>query len=116
MLFFDSLRYIQLTDPTKQTLPSGVKKAPKQSKEAKSYGSIPIASAASPLSGWQLLAIPSLRSLIISAFALSFVSTAFETVFVLFAYTPIEVGGLAFNVSVESRTFPGVFPLIRNQF
>lgn len=59
---------------------------------------MPVAPAAAPLSAWQLLAIPSLRSLIVSSFALSFVSTAFDTVFVLFAYTPIETGGLAFNV------------------
>ena len=77
----------------------------KQPKTAKFYGSIPVAPAAAPLSARELLAIPFLRSLIISGFALSFVSAAFDAVFVLFAYSPIEVGGLAFSVRVGSRRF-----------
>ena len=80
----------------------------KQPKKAKSYGSVPAATAAAPLSARQLFAIPFLRSLIISGFALSFVSTAFDAVFVLFAYTPVEVGGLGFSVRIESRRSPDV--------
>ena len=64
--------------------------------------------AAAPLSARQLFAIPFLRSLIISGFALSFVSAAFDAVFVLFAYTPIDVGGLAFSVRIGSVKFPDV--------
>ena len=75
---------------------------------AKSYGSVPVAPAAAPLSARELFAIPFLRSLIISGFALSFISAAFDAVFVLFAYTPIEVGGLAFSVRIGSRKFPDV--------
>ena len=77
----------------------------KQHKKAKSYGSVPAATTAAPLSARQLFAIPFLQSLIISGFALSFVSTAFDTVFVLFAYTPVEVGGLGFSVRIGSRRF-----------
>lgn len=77
----------------------------KQPKKAKSYGSVPVPLAAAPLSARELFAIPFLRSLIISGFALSFVSGAFDAVFVLFAYTPIEVGGLAFSVRLGSQNF-----------
>jgi len=48
-----------------------------------------------------------LQSLIISAFVLSFLTAAFDTVFVLFAYTPIEVGGLAFSVRAGSSKGSG---------
>jgi len=82
-----------------ETLPSKKAQLQKQPKKAKSYGSVPVAPPVAPLSARELFAIPFLRSLIVSGFALSFVSGAFETVFVLFAYTPIEVGGLAFNAS-----------------
>ena len=91
---------VSLTNVSTQTLPSKGEEISKKSKEVMSYGSIPAPPATTPLSAWQLLAIPSLRSLVISGFALSFVSTAFDTVFVLFAYTPIKAGGLGFNVCV----------------
>jgi hypothetical protein len=110
------LWYASLTELLKQTLPSKGKNSPKQSKEAKSYGSIPNAPIATPLSAWQLFAFPSLRSLIISSFALSFVSTAFDTVFVLFAYTPVEAGGLAFNVCVDFQIFPDIPLTQQHQF
>jgi len=70
---------------------------------------VPVVPTAAPLSARQLLAIPFLQSLIISAFALAFIATAFDTVFVLFAYTPIEVGGLGFSVRTGSRKFPDVY-------
>ncbi|KAF9791178.1 MFS general substrate transporter [Thelephora terrestris] len=82
-----------------ETRPSEGKKTQKLPHEAKSYGSIPAALTAAPLAPLQLFAIPSLRWLIISGFALAFVSSAFDTVFVLFAYTPIDVGGLSFDAS-----------------
>jgi hypothetical protein len=43
-----------------------------------------------------------------SGFALAFVSAAFDAVFVLFAYTPIDAGGLAFTVRTGSQKFPDV--------
>jgi len=46
----------------------------------------------------QLLAIPIVQALCVSAFALSFLSAAFEVLFVLFCYSPILSGGLAFSV------------------
>ena len=46
-----------------------------------------------------LLRLPVLRALCISGCALSFVGSAFDVVFVLFCYSPIKSGGLAFSVS-----------------
>ncbi|KAJ6472387.1 major facilitator superfamily domain-containing protein [Mycena vulgaris] len=46
-----------------------------------------------------LLAIPSVRTLAWSSFAMSFIGTGHSVVFVLFCYTPIEKGGLAFSVT-----------------
>lgn len=46
----------------------------------------------------QLLAMPIIRTICMSAYMLSFISTAFEVIFVLFCYSPIEQGGLGFSV------------------
>ncbi|KAJ7771708.1 major facilitator superfamily domain-containing protein, partial [Mycena metata] len=51
------------------------------------------------LSAMQLLAIPMIRALTASGFCLSFIGTAFDVVFILFCYTPIERGGLSFSVN-----------------
>ncbi|KAJ7684667.1 major facilitator superfamily domain-containing protein [Mycena polygramma] len=51
------------------------------------------------LGAMDLLAIPMMRALTISAFTLAFIGTAFDVVFVLFCYTPIERGGLSFSVN-----------------
>lgn len=51
------------------------------------------------LSARELLTIPSIRALCTSGFALSFICTSFDVVFVLFCYSPIQSGGLAFSVS-----------------
>ena len=53
------------------------------------------------LSMRQLFAIPIIGALCLSGCALCFVATAFDAVFVLFCYTPIESGGLSFNVRVS---------------
>ncbi|THV07911.1 major facilitator superfamily multidrug-resistance, DHA1 sub-family [Dendrothele bispora CBS 962.96] len=45
-----------------------------------------------------LLSIPIIRTISESAFFLSFISTAFDVVFVLFCYSPIHSGGLALSV------------------
>jgi len=55
--------------------------------------------AAQPPSVKNLLSIPIIRSLSASGCALSFIATAFDVVFVLFCYSPIETGGLAFSAS-----------------
>ncbi|KAJ7197173.1 major facilitator superfamily domain-containing protein [Mycena pura] len=52
-----------------------------------------------PLGVMDLLSIPMMRALTASAFALGFIGTAFDVVFVLFCYTPIEHGGLSFSVN-----------------
>ena len=48
-----------------------------------------------------LLALPTMRALCLSGFALSFVGTAFDVLFVLFCYSPITSGGLSFTVSAH---------------
>ncbi|KAG2158160.1 major facilitator superfamily domain-containing protein [Suillus bovinus] len=47
----------------------------------------------------KLLLIPIMSSLAVSGFMLSCLATSFDVVFVLFCYTPIELGGLAFSAS-----------------
>jgi hypothetical protein len=46
----------------------------------------------------ELLQNPAIRSLSLSGAALAFIATAYDVVFVLFCYTPIKTGGLAFTV------------------
>lgn len=53
---------------------------------------------AKPLSTKELLANQMIRCLCTSACFLSFVTTAFDVVFVLFCYTPIQKGGLGLQV------------------
>lgn len=45
-----------------------------------------------------LFAIPIISALCLSGCALCFIATAFDAVFVLFCYTPIDAGGLSFEV------------------
>ncbi|KAJ4467452.1 major facilitator superfamily domain-containing protein [Lentinula edodes] len=54
---------------------------------------------AKPLSTKELLANQMIRCLCTSACFLSFVTTAFDVVFVLFCYTPIQKGGLGLQTS-----------------
>ncbi|KAI0797879.1 MFS general substrate transporter [Abortiporus biennis] len=46
-----------------------------------------------------LLSIPVVKALCLSGCALSFINTAFDVIFVLFCYTPIESGGLSFSAA-----------------
>ncbi|KAF8905972.1 major facilitator superfamily domain-containing protein [Gymnopilus junonius] len=52
-----------------------------------------------PISVFYLLRNPVIRSLCISGTALCFTATAFDAVFVLYCYTPIQLGGLDFSAS-----------------
>ncbi|KAH0830406.1 major facilitator superfamily domain-containing protein [Lanmaoa asiatica] len=52
-----------------------------------------------PMDLRQLLSLPIIWALAMSGFALSFLATAFDVVFVLFCYSPVHSGGLAFSVS-----------------
>lgn len=52
----------------------------------------------------ELLSIPAIRALTISGFALTFLSLAFDVVFTLFCYTPIDAGGLGLEVSVDTKS------------
>ncbi|KAG1858426.1 major facilitator superfamily domain-containing protein [Suillus subalutaceus] len=52
-----------------------------------------------PLSVSKLLSIPIISALALSGFMLSYLATSFDVVFVLFCYSPIESGGLAFSAS-----------------
>ncbi|KAI0811272.1 MFS general substrate transporter [Irpex lacteus] len=46
-----------------------------------------------------LLAIPVIRALCLSGLALSGINTAFDVIFVLYCYSPIRTGGLAFTAT-----------------
>ncbi|KAG8217332.1 major facilitator superfamily domain-containing protein [Butyriboletus roseoflavus] len=52
-----------------------------------------------PLDLKQLLSLPIIWALSMSGFALSFLGTAFDVVFVLFCYSSVDSGGLAFSAS-----------------
>ncbi|KAF8894468.1 major facilitator superfamily domain-containing protein [Infundibulicybe gibba] len=52
-----------------------------------------------PMSIRQLLSIPVIQALCMSGCALSFISTAFDVLFVLFCYSPVDAGGLGFSIS-----------------
>lgn len=52
----------------------------------------------------QLLANGLIRSLCLTGFALTFTSTSFEVVFILFCFSPVSSGGLAFPVRYPSQT------------
>ncbi|KAF8969920.1 major facilitator superfamily multidrug-resistance, DHA1 sub-family [Flammula alnicola] len=47
----------------------------------------------------ELLDVPIIRALCASGCSLSFISTAFDVLFVLFCYSPVSAGGLAFSTS-----------------
>ncbi|KAL4067147.1 major facilitator superfamily domain-containing protein [Scleroderma yunnanense] len=51
----------------------------------------------SPLTMWELMALPGLFSLMKSGFALSFIATAFDVVFIFYCYSPVQAGGLALS-------------------
>ncbi|KAF9228644.1 MFS general substrate transporter [Gyrodon lividus] len=52
-----------------------------------------------PMGMRQLLTLPIMSALSMSGFALSFLATSFDAVFVLFCYSPVQSGGLAFSAS-----------------
>ena len=59
-----------------------------------------------PPSVRSLLALPVIRAICASQWMLGFLAACFNTGFVLMAYTPIEQGGLAMNVSCTSISSP----------
>jgi len=81
---------------------------PSQMKNPTSYGATDnrdkFVDVGKALSIKTLLSIPIIRALCASGCALSFISTAFDVVFVLFCYSPIQTGGLAFSVSLRSAS------------
>ncbi|KAL4065393.1 major facilitator superfamily domain-containing protein [Scleroderma yunnanense] len=52
-----------------------------------------------PMSVKDLMALPAMCALVTSGFVLSFISTAFDVIFVLFCFSSIESGGLGFSAS-----------------
>lgn len=58
--------------------------------------------------------IPAIRSLSISGFFLSFLSSSYEVVFTLFAFTPVDLGGLGFEPTRigYALTFAGILGAI----
>ena len=85
-----------------QTLPSKRKDANPSSSAPRLHGDAD-SDEAEPAGVMALLAIPAIRALTISGFAMSFLSLAFDVVFTLFCYTPIDAGGLGLEVSAETR-------------
>ncbi|KAH0826229.1 major facilitator superfamily domain-containing protein [Lanmaoa asiatica] len=61
-----------------------------------------------------LLAIPALRALTLSGLTLSFLSSAFDVVFTLFCYTPVDAGGLGLEPSTIGNflAFSGTFAVL----
>jgi len=89
-----------------ETLPSMRKNATEKNNTVSSikYGAVSNASMKSsapspPPSVMELLSIPMIRALTASGLALGFICAAFDVLFVLFCYSPIETGGLSFSVS-----------------
>ncbi|KAG8945425.1 hypothetical protein FRC04_000800 [Tulasnella sp. 424] len=86
----------------------------------------PALKAAAP-STLSLLLDPRIRNVLISGFLLSFICVGWETVFVLWAYTPVSLGGLdrkpdEIGVALSSTAFLGImislflFPLLHSRF
>lgn len=95
------LRLLVLSDPViSQTLPSKRRRTRDEPSIAKQQ----LARNDRPPSMGELMQIPTIRALSLSGSALAFISTAFDVVFVLFCYTPIKTGGLAFTVSIITRS------------
>jgi hypothetical protein len=85
-----------------QTLPTKRAASPPSTPQTK-YGTLalpaPSVSAPSrPPSVLTLLRCPLTRALTLSGFALSAVGTSFDVLFVLFCFSPVARGGLAFSV------------------
>ncbi|KAJ7923367.1 major facilitator superfamily domain-containing protein [Mycena leptocephala] len=51
-----------------------------------------------PMRIWDLISIPGIRAITLSTIGLAFLDIGFTVLFVLFSYTPVEVGGLGFSV------------------
>lgn len=64
-----------------------------------------------PISLGGLLQHAVLRRLALSGALLCFTATAFDALFVLFCYTPVQLGGLSFTVSVPFDVFLAFFPV-----
>ncbi|KAI6043088.1 major facilitator superfamily domain-containing protein [Pisolithus marmoratus] len=84
----------------KETLPSK-----RKGNNAKCTSSEPSLDTGPPIPGHktmslkEVLACPAISSLVSSGFSLSFVYTSFDVVFVLFCYSAVQSGGLAFSDS-----------------
>ncbi|KIJ60665.1 hypothetical protein HYDPIDRAFT_43197 [Hydnomerulius pinastri MD-312] len=87
-----------------ETLPSkrkqnNEKSAVSASDSAATLSSSPSLALEKPMGVKELLSLPIMSALATSGFALSFLATSFDVVFVLFCYSPVEAGGLAFSAS-----------------
>ncbi|KAF8558452.1 MFS general substrate transporter [Imleria badia] len=86
-----------------ETLPSKRKRKGEKyssvSHAVRNVNSSPSVTPDKPMELRQLLSLPIIRALAMSGFALSFLGTAFDVVFVLFCYSPVHSGGLSFSAS-----------------
>ncbi|KAA1474864.1 MFS general substrate transporter [Dentipellis sp. KUC8613] len=89
--------FLEETLPGKRTRSEKVPTSP--DRESDSASSSLTLDVSEPATFRSLLNIPIIRALSLSGSALSFISTGFDVVFVLFCYSPIETGGLAFSAS-----------------
>ncbi|TFY65498.1 hypothetical protein EVG20_g5566 [Dentipellis fragilis] len=89
--------HVLQTLPGKRTRSEKVPSSP--DRESDSASSSLTLDISEPATFRSLMTIPIIRALSLSGSALSFISTAFDVVFVLYCYSPIETGGLAFSAS-----------------
>lgn len=98
------ITYVDLFILVPQTLPSkrkGSTSSVPGSKPSSASDVDPGSAETGPASAKALLAIPALRALTLSGLALSFLSSAFDVVFTLFCYAPVDAGGLGLQVSIS---------------
>lgn len=81
-----------------ETLPSKRSKQKDNIQMSECHGGV-FEKPSQPASIRYLLSIPLIRALCLSGAGLSFITTAFDVTFVLFCYTSLPQGGLAFNAT-----------------
>jgi hypothetical protein len=94
-----------------QTLPPKAIALPTATRNNSTYGAIDdgavveiCAHEKKDASARELLANGLIRSLCLTGFALTFTATSFEVVFILFCFSPVASGGLAFPVRYPNQT------------
>ncbi|KAF9483845.1 MFS general substrate transporter [Pholiota conissans] len=96
-----ALALLRETLPSKQALPTSTSTTTAAGTTEQSSQSLNVSPpprvVQPPISLAELLSYPVLKRLALSGALLCFTATAFDAVFVLFCYTPVELGGLSFT-------------------